>query len=69
MKLTDLLTQYVHAAFTGLWIQTFEANEAEREIVRHARQRKWKVASWDIASGLRLPGETDTSPPGSGGSP
>ena len=61
MKLTDQLTQYIHAAFTGLWVQTFEPDEAEREILRHARQRNWKVAVWDVASGLRLPGETGPS--------
>ena len=55
MKLTDQLTDYVHAAFTGLWIATHEPDEAEREIVHHARQEKWKVAVWDVANGLRLP--------------
>ena len=37
MTLTEQLTDYVHAAFTGLWIQTSEPDEAEREIVQHAR--------------------------------
>src|SRR5436309_1136790 len=55
MKLTDQLTDYVNAAFTGLWIQSFEPDEAEREILRHAREHHWKVAAWDIAGGLRLP--------------
>lgn len=55
MKLTDQLTDYVHAAFSGLWVQSHEPDEAEREIVQHARQHKWKVAIWDIANGLRLP--------------
>jgi hypothetical protein len=56
MKLTDQLTEYVNAAFTGLWIQTHEADEAEREIVQLAQERKWKLAIWDIANGLRLSG-------------
>jgi hypothetical protein len=55
MTLTDQLTDYVHAAFTGLWIQTFEPDEAEREIAHLARQQEWKVAVWDIANGLRFP--------------
>src|SRR5262245_23577094 len=54
MQLTEQLTDYVHAAFTGLWIQTSEPDEAEREIVQHARQHSWQVAVWDIANGLRL---------------
>ena len=33
MNLTDQFTDYVHAAFTGLWIRTHESDEAEREIV------------------------------------
>src|SRR6267378_2787792 len=55
MKLTDQLTDYVHAAFTGLWVLTHESDEAEREIVQHAKQLKWKVAVWDVANGLRVP--------------
>jgi ATPase family associated with various cellular activities (AAA) len=59
MKLTDQLTDYINAAFTGFWVQTHEADEAEREIVNHAREKKWKVAIWDMAGGLRLPGNGD----------
>src|SRR5271166_1789444 len=55
MSLTDQLTDYVNAAFSGLWIQTSEPDEAEREIARHAEQRDWKVAVWDVAGGLRFP--------------
>lgn len=55
MNLAAELTDYINAAFTGLWVQTHEADEAEREIVRHARQKRWKVAVWDVANGLRLP--------------
>ena len=55
MKLTDQLTDYVHAAFSGLCVQSSEPDEAEREIVQLARQRNWKVAVWDVANGLRLP--------------
>ena len=61
MKLTEQLTDYINAAFTGFWIQTYEADEAEREIVNHARQKKWKIAVWDMAGGLRLPGNGDQS--------
>lgn len=56
MNLADSLASYIAAAFTGLWIQTSEADEAEREILQLARQRGWKVALWDIAQGLRTPG-------------
>jgi hypothetical protein len=61
MRLTDLLTDYIHAAFTGLWVQTSEPDEAEREILQHARQQQWQLAVWDIANGLRLPGQPSNS--------
>jgi hypothetical protein len=55
MNLTEQLTDYVHAAFTGLWVLTQEPDEAEREIAQLARQRQWKLAAWDVAQGLRFP--------------
>jgi hypothetical protein len=55
MSLTNLLTDYIHAAFSGLWVTSHEPDEAEREIIRLARERHWRVAVWDIASGLRVP--------------
>jgi hypothetical protein len=60
MTLTEQLTDYVNAAFTGIYVQTSEPDEAEREIAALARQRKWKLAVWDIAGGLRLPAESGT---------
>jgi hypothetical protein len=63
MQLAEQLTDYVHAAFTGLWIQTSEADEAEREIVQHARSQGWAVAVWDVAGGLRLPASPGTFHP------
>jgi ATPase family associated with various cellular activities (AAA) len=54
MRLAEQITDYINAAFSGLWIHTFEPDEAEREIAQHCRQRDWKLAAWDIASGLRL---------------
>lgn len=59
MTLTEQLTDYICAAFTGLWVQTQEPHEAEREILHFAQAQKWKVALWDAAQGLRLPGQTN----------
>jgi hypothetical protein len=66
MKLTDQLTDFINAAFTGLWVLTSEPDEAEREIVQHARQKKWKLAVWDVAAGIRLPGSPGASQAESG---
>ncbi|QDT55867.1 Proteasome-associated ATPase [Caulifigura coniformis] len=49
------LTDYIHAAFSGLWITTFEPDEAEREIADLARDQEWTLAVWDLARGLRSP--------------
>jgi chloramphenicol 3-O-phosphotransferase len=67
MKLTDQLTDYVNAAFAGLWVSTREPDEAEREIVRHAQQKHWRIAVWDVATGLRLPDAADETAPKIGG--
>jgi hypothetical protein len=60
MKLSEQITDYVHAAFSGLWIRTSEPDEAEREIVQHAKEKQWKVAAWDVANGLRVANERGT---------
>ena len=49
------LTDYIHAAFSGLWITTCEPDEAEREITTLARDHDWRLAVWDLARGLRSP--------------
>jgi hypothetical protein len=54
MSLTEQLTDYVNASFSGLWGVTQEPDEAEREITQLARSRGWKLAAWDVASGLRV---------------
>ncbi len=69
MKLSDQLTDYVHAAFSGLYVQSSEPDEAEREILQLAREQNWKVAVWDVAHGLRLPNDAGESPHDSAGDP
>jgi hypothetical protein len=61
MSLSEQLTDYIHAAFSGLWIQTSEPDEAEREIIQLARRQQWKLAVWDVANGLRVPGQASPS--------
>ena len=55
MSLMNELNDYINAAFSGLWVQTVEPDEAERELVEHARRQNWTLAVWDVARGLRLP--------------
>jgi hypothetical protein len=69
MLLAEQLNDYVDAAFIGLWVQTHEADEAEREILQHAREQQWRVAVWDVAHGLRIPGGTETADAAADGDP
>lgn len=69
MKLTEQLKDYINAAFTGLWVQTHESDEAEREISRHAQQQNWRLAIWDIARGLRLLGQPASGADSGAGDP
>jgi hypothetical protein len=61
MTLTEQLTDHVNAAFSGLWVQTHEPDEAERDLVQHALAQQWQVAVWDVAAGLRLPASPGTA--------
>lgn len=70
MQLVDQVTDYVNAAFSGLWIITSEPDEAEREISQLASQRQWKLVAWDVGGGLRFPNAAQpTSPDSSSGDP
>ena len=57
MSLTKRLTEYISACFTGLWIESHEHEDALREIAEMCRQENWRLATWDVSSGLRLPGQ------------
>src|ERR1700690_720816 len=58
MSLTDTLREYIAGAFPGLWVQTFEPDEAAREIALLARDQKWSLASWNIDEGLKVGNES-----------
>jgi hypothetical protein len=53
MALTTELRDYINAAFTGVWVQTNEPDEAESEIRSLAKTENWRMAAWDVAHGLR----------------
>ena len=66
MSLTQRLTEYVSACFTALWIQSFEHEDALREIAQMCHDQDWKLAVWDVAQGLQIPGSEQ--PADAGGS-
>ena len=53
-SLQDELREYVAAAFPGIWIQSFEHDDALREIVALCKQEKWSLAAWDVDKGLQV---------------
>jgi hypothetical protein len=57
MTLGERLSEYVRACFTGLWVRTFEPDDALAEIARACRQNRWSLACWDIDRGLGLAGQ------------
>ena len=56
--LSQKLSEYIAAAFTGIWIQSFEHEDALAEIAQLCRERQWSLAIWDIDHGLEAGGES-----------
>jgi len=52
-SLTQSLTNYIAACFSGLWIETYEPDEAIREIQTLCKDNSWNLATWDIDAGLQ----------------
>ena len=52
MTLAERLSEYVRAAFSGIWIQSHEHDEAVHEIAQLCRTNNWTLASWDVDRGL-----------------
>ena len=69
MPLSEQLADYVRACFTGIWIQSHEHEDALRDIARLCHEENWRLASWDIDRGLRLPGQPPDSASAQGGDP
>lgn len=57
MNLADRLGEYVRACFTGLWIESYEHQDALAEIAQLCRQEDWRMASWDVDAGLSVAGQ------------
>ncbi|MFV0446241.1 MAG: AAA family ATPase [Planctomycetaceae bacterium] len=56
MSLTERLAEYVRACFTGIWIESHEHQDALVAIAQLCRQEDWRLATWDIEQGLKVPG-------------
>lgn len=54
--LTEQFAEYVRACFAGIWIETFEPDEALREIAELCQRQEWSLVTWDVERGLRTAG-------------
>jgi hypothetical protein len=61
MTLPERLSEYVRACFSGIWIQSFEHDDAVIEIARLCRRQNWSLATWDIDRGLSVAGGDESS--------
>jgi len=68
MLLSQQLSEYIAACFTGLWIQSHEHEDALAEIAALCRDENWRMAVWDVDAGLRLPGGSNGDDTGAGAS-
>lgn len=59
MSLSERLSEYVRACFTGIWVRSFEHDDAWTEIARLCHEHKWTLASWDVDRGLSVPGQRE----------
>ena len=59
MKLTNRLSEYVRACFSGIWIESHEHQDALTEIAQLCLDQQWQLATWDIESGLSVSGQAE----------
>jgi hypothetical protein len=62
MTLAERLRELVRAAFSGIYVQSFEHDDAVAEIARLCRQERWALATWDVDRGLSLAGQAAGAP-------
>lgn len=63
MSLKERLAELVRACFAGLWIESFEHEDALVEIAGLCREQDWQLATWDIERGLSLAGAAEAAVP------
>ena len=68
MTLAESLREYIAAAFSGVWIESHEHEDALSEIARLCHSENWRLAVWDLEQGLRVAG-TQAAAEASGSDP
>lgn len=57
MSLSERLSEYVRAAYSGIWISSHEHSDAKQEIAVLCQQQGWQLAVWSIATGMHAAGQ------------
>jgi hypothetical protein len=63
MTLGHRLAELTRACFSGIWIQSFEQEDAIREIAALCREEGWQLATWDIETGFSIPNSASDGAP------
>jgi len=66
MTLAESLREYIAAAFTGVWVESHEHEDALAEIIKLCRLESWRLAVWDLEQGLRVAGTPAAADAGGG---
>ena len=62
MTLAERLSEYVRAAFTGIWVRSLRARRRDRrDRPASAATQGWSLATWDVDRGLALAGQAPTA--------
>src|SRR4051794_5985986 len=61
MTLAERLRELVRAAFSGIYVHSFEHQDAIQEIAGLCRLEGWALATWDVDRGLSLAGMSPES--------
>jgi len=61
MTLAERLRELVRAAFSGIYVHSFEHQDAIQEIAGLCRHEGWALATWDVDRGLSLAGPATES--------
>ena len=55
------MSELVRACFTGIWIKSYEPDDAIAELNQLCRSENWSLMTWDIAQGLKASGNQPTA--------
>ena len=66
MTLAERLSEHVRAAFSGIYVQSHEHDDAVAELAGLCRREGWALATWDVDRGLAIAGQIDGASPAPG---